>query len=181
MTRKDWTYTFILFVIAFVSRIIPHYPNFTAIGAVAIAGGMAYRNWIPALLATVASMFVSDLLINNIFYSEFYGSFVWFTPGAILIYSSFIFSVFIPRLLSRGNATYRWLISSLASTGLFFLITNFGVWYDSALYPQTISGLLACYVAAIPFAINQLLGTLFYGALILLAFSYVDKRLVQTV
>lgn len=180
MTRKDWTYTCILFAIAFASRIIPHYPNFTAVGAIAIAGGMAYRSWIPALVATVGSMFFSDLIVNNIFYSDYYTSFVWFTPGAVLIYSAFILSVFIPRFLS-GKPVFKWLTSSVASTILFFVITNFGVWYGSSLYPQTFSGLIACYTAAIPFALNQLLGTLFYGALILIAFSYVEKRLVQIV
>lgn len=181
MTRKDWYFTGILFSVAVISRLIPHYPNFTAIGAIAVAGGLAYKKWTPALIATVGAMYVSDLIINNTIFSGYYENFMWFTPGAWLIYGSFVLSVFISRILSMSHMVSKWLVASFASTAIFFIVTNFGVWYGSSLYPQSVTGLMACYVAAIPFAVNQLLGTLFYGALILMAFSYVDKRIVQTV
>ncbi len=179
MTRKDWFYALILFIVAVVSRLIPHYPNFTAIGSIAVVGGLAYKNLRPALLATIASLFISDLIINNTVLAEFYGSFRWFTPGAILIYGCFILSVFIPRMLPLQNNMLRWGLASVTSTLVFFLVTNFGVWFQSPMYAQDASGLLACYVAAIPFAINQLLGTLFYGALLLAGISVVNKHVVE--
>jgi len=53
----------------------------------------------------------------------------------------------------------------LASATSFFLLSNFAVWASSAsfgaaaMYPHTLSGLAACYVAALPFYGNDLLST----------------------
>ncbi|MFN3952046.1 MAG: DUF6580 family putative transport protein [Thermaurantimonas sp.] len=179
MTRKDWLYTLILFIVAVASRLIPHYPNFTAIGSIAVVGGLVIKNRFPALIATLTSLYMSDLLINNILLHDYYESFTWFTPGGGLIYGCFAFSVFIPRMLPFKNNILKWVTASLGSTLVFYLVTNFGVWYQSTLYSQDLSGLLACYVAAIPFAINQLLGTLFYGALLLASFSVVNRHVVE--
>ena len=44
--------------------------------------------------------------------------------------------------------------AAVASSVLFFLLTNFSVWLGSSVYPQTFAGLAACYVAAIPFFQN---------------------------
>lgn len=179
MKRKDWIFTAILFIVAIISRLIPHYPNFTAIGSIAVVGGITFKNWSPALLSTVGSLFISDLIINNTLYAEYYGTFTWISPGAGLIYGSFVFSVFIPRMIRLQNLFIKWVIASISSTVVFFLVTNLGVWYQSAIYPQNLVGLMACYGAAIPFALNQLLGTFFYGALLLLGFSYVRKHVVE--
>lgn len=179
MTRKDWLYAAILFTVAIVSRLIPHYPNFTAIGSIAVVGGLAYKKWLPALLATASSLFISDLIINNLVMTDYYNSFTWFSPGALLIYGCFVLSVFIPRIFTFQSNIVRWIAASVASTIVFFLVTNFGVWYKSALYPQDVNGLIACYAAAVPFAINHLLGTLFYGALLLIGFSFVNKYAVE--
>ena len=48
-----------------------------------------------------------------------------------------------------------------AASVMFFVVTNFCVWALGSLYPKTWEGLLACYVAAIPFFQNDLLGNLF--------------------
>ena len=53
--------------------------------------------------------------------------------------------------------------SSLAGSVLFFIVTNFGVWTFSAVtYPHTLAGLASCYVAAIPFFRNTVIGDLVY-------------------
>jgi hypothetical protein len=42
----------------------------------------------------------------------------------------------------------------------FFVVSNYAVWASGiVLYPHTLSGLMACYVAAIPFYRNDLLST----------------------
>ncbi len=47
-----------------------------------------------------------------------------------------------------------------------WLITNFGMWLGTAMYPHTATGLVACYVNAIPFFGRTLAGDLLYtGAL----------------
>ena len=41
--------------------------------------------------------------------------------------------------------------SSLLSSVLFFLVSNFGVWAVQNMYPHTFAGLIECYMMAIPF------------------------------
>ncbi|MBU0974422.1 hypothetical protein KKD03_01845 [Patescibacteria group bacterium] len=43
----------------------------------------------------------------------------------------------------------------------FFLISNLGVWWYW--YPHTVSELLTCYILAVPFYKNTLIGDLFFG------------------
>ncbi|KFD40328.1 hypothetical protein AT05_01780 [Schleiferia thermophila str. Yellowstone] len=182
MTKKDWIFTLGLFGLAFISRIIPHYPNFTAVGAIAVAGAMVYKKWEPAFLATFLSLFVSDLIINNFLMKEFFDGFVWITPGAAFIYFPFFLSIILSRVLRQNHSRLvNWLAASVGSSLLFFLISNYGVWLGSQMYPQNFSGLLACYAAAIPFAISQFFGTLVYGGLILWSFSVIERRIPDAV
>jgi lipopolysaccharide export LptBFGC system permease protein LptF len=53
----------------------------------------------------------------------------------------------------------------VAGTFSFFIITNFAVWAMGGLYPMTIEGLMACYIAGIPFYGNTLLSTSLFSAL----------------
>jgi hypothetical protein len=41
----------------------------------------------------------------------------------------------------------------------FFVLSNYPVWVSSTMYPHTMDGLTACYVAAIPFYRNDLVST----------------------
>jgi hypothetical protein len=66
----------------------------------------------------------------------------------------------------RGRVS--WLsvpLASIAGTLIFFVSTNFACWLDPMMeYPQTAEGLMTCYVRALPFARNTLLGDLFYSS-----------------
>ena len=67
--------------------------------------------------------------------------------------------------------------AALASAILFFVVTNFGVWLSSGMYPPTLAGLAACYVAAIPFFQNTLAGDLFFAALLFGGFALAERAL----
>ena len=51
----------------------------------------------------------------------------------------------------------------LSSSLIFFAVTNFAVWAFSPMYPANATGLLKCYIAALPFLQNMLCGDLFWG------------------
>jgi hypothetical protein len=85
----------------------------------------------------------------------FYSGF-WYVYGAMLI------PVLLGRLIRNRSGVSAIAATALASSVSFFLITNFMVWATSQLYPHTIAGLTASYVAGIPFYQNQLLGDAFY-------------------
>ena len=67
-------------------------------------------------------------------------------------------------------------LASVASAVGFFLVTNFAVWWGSAFYPQDAGGLLACYVAALPFLKNAIAGALFYSLLMFGGWALLTRR-----
>lgn len=131
------------------SRWIPHPPNFTAIGSVAVLGGLAYSSRFWALFTPVLALLVSDLVLG------FHSTMVW-VYGAVMIVS-----MLTPFILMKTSGLRLGGMAVLSSL-TFFLMTNFGVWATGALYPMTADGLLMSYLAAIPFSLNQLLGDLFF-------------------
>ncbi len=155
-----------LIVLAMITRLIPHAPNFTAVGAAAIFGGFAFAKGYRAFLVPLIALFLSDLAINNIVYGAYYDTFQWYTPGFGYMYGAFLLSVLLGRL-QRGSFKIVGLISTgVVSTLLFFFITNFGSWLSIPAYPKTAAGLLMACEAGLPFLLNQLGGTLLYGAVL---------------
>jgi len=81
----------------------------------------------------------------------------------LFVYIGFALSVFIGRLvLSEKRTAFRFGGAAITSATLFFIVSNFGTWLTGTLYPMSLAGLTECYVMAIPFYGNTLLGDLFY-------------------
>ncbi len=153
----------LLMLLAAASRLIPHPANFAPIGAMALFGGAYFtRKWFAFLLPIVA-MWMSDLYINNVIYGEYFDSFVWFYDGAWWTYRAMLFIAVAGMLIIRKVSPVRILAASLSASFLFFMISNFGVWVSSGMYPLTRAGLNACYIAAIPFFKNSLAADLVYS------------------
>jgi hypothetical protein len=142
-----------MILIAAFTRLIPHPPNFTAIGAMALFGGAYFSRKSLAFAVPLAAMFLSDLIIG-------------FHQGMYAVYLSFIFIVMIGLTLKNKKKAGNVFLASVSASVLFFVITNFAQWLSYPLYSKDIAGLIACYVAAIPFFHYTLLGDLFFvGAL----------------
>jgi hypothetical protein len=148
---------------AAASRLIPHPPNMASIAAVALFGG-AYlsRKWL-AFAVPLAALFLSDWILG--FYSHME-----------IVYGSFALVVCIGLLLRRRRTPFSIAGAALASSILFFLITNFGVWFFGSLYPKNAAGLLACYVAAIPFFQNTIIGDALYTTVLFGGFALAEKQ-----
>jgi hypothetical protein len=135
-------------------RLVPHPPNFTPIGAMALFSG-AYlgQRWL-AFAAPVAALLISDIVIG-------------FYPGMLFQYAATLLAVAIgSAMLSRRRSALRIGGAAVASSILFFAVSNFGAWTSTGMYPHTPAGLGAAYVAAIPFFQNSLAGDLFFAALL---------------
>lgn len=154
-----------LIAAAIATRFIPHAPNFTAVGAAAIFGGVMFRSSIKAFLIPVAALFLSDLLLNNVIYAEFNEGFTLFTQGFYWIYGAFLISVVIGRLAVDQWKVLPLLMAGIGSSVVFYLFTNFGAWMGNPLYTQNFAGLMTSYMAGLPFLLNQVLGTVVYGAI----------------
>jgi hypothetical protein len=68
------------------------------------------------------------------------------------------------------------LTGTLASTAIFFLVSNFGCWIGSTTYPQNFGGLITCYAAGIPFLKGTLLGDLFYSGVLFGTFALAQYK-----
>ena len=147
------TFLFISVILA-LGRIIPHPPNFTPILATAIyTPYMVNDKWI-AVLIPLSAMFIADIIIG-------------FHPYMLWVYGAIGLSTLISSWSMRFNKKYIQLgVMAILSSILFFIITNFAVWIIWDYYPKTIDGLIICYIKAIPFFQNTLLGTMIYTALI---------------
>jgi Family of unknown function (DUF6580) len=145
---KFLTLTLMILAAAF-TRLIPHYPNFTAVGAMALFGGAYFTNKKMAFVVPLLALFISDLFIG--FYS-----------GMWIIYLSFILIVFIGMSLRKEKKAGKIVLASLSSSVVFFLITNFALLPGATLYPHTFTGIIESYMAAIPFFGYNVIGDLFF-------------------
>ncbi|NJL11697.1 MAG: hypothetical protein HC913_00840 [Microscillaceae bacterium] len=155
-----------IIVLAAFSRIIPHMPNFSPLGAIGLFGAAHFDKKWKAFLIPIAATWLSDLFINNVIYAQYYPQFTWFYEGFYWQYGSYLLITFAGLIIFNKISVSKVLLGGLASTTIFFTVSNFGCWLGSTFYPQNFTGLTACYVAGIPFLTGTLLGDLFYSVVL---------------
>jgi hypothetical protein len=133
---------------AVLIRFLPHPANVAPIAAMALFGG-AYLNKKYAVFLPLTVMLISDLFLG-------------FHKVMPFVYGSFLLASIIGISLKNKVNPKNVLGASLLSSIIFYIVTNFGVWLTSGMYQMTFLGLVKCYVLAIPFFRNTLLGDLFY-------------------
>ena len=143
-------------------RLVPHPPNFTPIGAMALFSGAYLGRKGLAFVAPLAAMLLSDAILG-------------FHSGMPFVYASVALIVLIGSLVASRITAMTVVGAALASSVLFFIVTNFGTWLVSGMYPLTGGGLAACYVAAIPFFQNTAVGDLFYCAVLFGGFALLER------
>lgn len=153
----------IFVLIAALLRLVPHAPNFAPIGAMALFGG-TYLGKRYAIALPIVAMFLSDLFLG-------FDSF----SSRLTVYGTFILIGLIGLWLRERKSFQNIVLASLAASVLFFVTTNFGVWAFGTIYPKTLEGLSACFVAAIPFFRNTLAGDLFYSGIFFGSFELASR------
>jgi hypothetical protein len=171
--KKSIIYTLVLIGLAIISRLIPHWPNLTAVTAVAFTGGLLFGKRLIALVIPFLAIFLSDLVLNNTVYYN--GSFTFYTEGLGYIYAAYLLVALLGVLNFGKNKALHVTIGGLSGAILFFLITNFGSWMVQPMYTPDLTGLMSSYIAGVPFLVNQILGTMVYGMVI-----FGIYRLVET-
>jgi hypothetical protein len=130
-------------------RFAPHAPNFQPLDAVALFGGAVLPGaW--AFVVPLGAVVLSDLVLGFV------------APVMIWVYASYVLMAAIGRLGLRRHSTTRIAGAALVSAIVFYLVTDFGEWLGP-LYPHTLAGLAASYIAAIPFLRNSVLSDLGYA------------------
>lgn len=148
--KKNIGFLGIILVAAF-SRLIPHPPNFTPIGGLAIFSGIYFDDK-RAVFLPIFAMLISDLVLG-------------FHSTMVFVYFGFLLMFFIGRFIRKKTNFKKLVLASIISSCLFFLITNFGVWLLFDMYSKNLNGLINCYLMALPFFRNTLLGDIFYSLL----------------
>lgn len=149
--KVEMKVVFGLVVVALLTRLLPHPPNFAPITSIALFTGFHFVNKRLALFIPLICMFLTDLILGV-------------HSLMPIIYLSFVLISMIglkAKSLSLGTV--------LSASSLFFIVSNLGVWYFY--YPLTWAGLSSCFILAIPFFINALMGDLFYTSVLQFSFS----------
>jgi hypothetical protein len=145
-------------------RLIPHWPNFTPIAAIALFGGTFLKRKELAFLIPVVAMLFSDLIIG-------------FHSTMLPVYLSFIAIVGIGLFLQKRLTVINTLSASLTASVLFYLVTNFASWTSGLMpYPMNIGGLMQSYIAGLPFFFNGVMGDLFYNSVLFGGLYLVTNR-----
>lgn len=153
----------VMIVAAAATRLIPHPPNLTSVTALALFGGAYFSNRRLAFVVPLIALLVSDFILGFYQHME-------------VQYLSFVLIVCIGFQLQQRRTAPRIAGATLLSALVFFIVTNFGVWAFDSLYPKTFPGLVSCYVAAIPFFRNTLMGDLTYTVILFGGFRLLENR-----
>ena len=137
-------------------------PNVAPIAALALFGG----TYLPRRLAfavPLGAMLISDVVIG------------FYNPAILVsVYSSFMVTGLIGLWIRKHKRVSTTLVGALAGSTVFFLVTNAAVWLFGTIYPHTPAGLMASYVAGLPFFRYTVLGDLAFTGLLFGAFELVS-------
>lgn len=153
-----------IIVAAAALRLLPHWPNFTPVAAMALFGGAHFASRRAAFAVPLLAMLASDLVIG-------------LHASVPFVYAAFAAIVGLGLLVRRRPTVLTVGGAALAGSVLFFVVTNLGAWAVGGLYPYTPAGLVAAYTAGIPYFAPTVAGDLFYTALLFGGFALAQRAL----
>ena len=171
-----------LVVAAALTRLLPHPPNFSPVEAIALFGGAYFASRAWAVLVPLAGLLLSDLALGAIkgdTYLQYFTSSTYL-PSLLAIYACVALCSLLGFGLRGRVDGARVLGYSLAGSVVFFALSNLATWLTAIAvpgYPACNTGLVACYVAALPFFQWTVLGTLSYSALLFGGFALLRRKL----
>jgi hypothetical protein len=146
---------YLLLLVAVLSRLLPHagWFNFTAVGGALLYFG-ARRPW-REMLAPLAVLMATDYYLTVYAYHYSFG---W--QSYLPTWAWYVAAMALGQILLRSRTTFvRVAAGALLGPTSFFVLSNYAVWVGGGMYPRTVAGLGACYVAAVPFYRNDLIST----------------------
>lgn len=149
---------YLVLLFAVLSRILPHAFSATSLGFTAVGGGLLYfgarrSRWqtIVAVLALIATDYYLTVFAFGYAFrtSDYLVTWAWYAAVCLMGH----------QILSKKSSTLRVAGAVAASATSFFILSNLAVWVSGTMYPHSVAGLGACYVAAIPFYANDAIST----------------------
>ena len=156
-------------VAAAMARLVPHPPNMTPIAAMALFGGAFLPKRRLAYALPLVAMLLSDLVLCAMVYGKV------LLLSQPIVYACLLGTVAMGQLIRDRRSVLNVASITLASSVMFFAVTNVAVWATGSLYPRTLSGLMVCYTAAIPFFRNSLIGDMAFAAILFGGFALLEN------
>jgi hypothetical protein len=150
-------------------RLVPHPPNLTPVGGMALFAGAHFASLGLAIGVPLLAMVVSDLALKLFGLHGIHS-------GMPVVYACFVAAALLGRLLRERRRPLALFGMALASATLFSLATNLWVWARGSLYPKSAASLEACFIAALPFFRNTLAGDLLTTGVLFGAFALAERR-----
>ena len=156
---KEKIFLFVgFFLLLITSRVFSDIPNFTPTLSLIIFASYYFRNLTISSSIVLLSQIVSDIFIG--FYSYIF-----------FVYGSFLVIIYIAPIIMKKLTSMSVLVTSVISPSIFFIISNFGVWFAGSLYTKDLNGLIECYVAGLPFYDESLLSTILFSYTIFIIYK----------
>jgi len=169
MDTQSRNFTFylalILVLLACISRLIPHPPNFTPISAIAIFSGAIIVDKKNAFLIPFIIVFFTDLIIGM-------HGYMW------AVYLGFAINTLLGISISKNLKIPSIFVAGVFGSLQFYIITNFAVWLSSGMYDHTLDGFLRCLTLAVPFYKNTVLGDIFYITMLFYIYITIKNKVV---
>lgn len=135
--RNNYMLSLGLIVGTVLLRLVPHMPNFSPVAGVALFAGFLLPKRF-AFVVPIAAMLISDLFLG------FHATIGW-------VYGSYLLIALLGILLRKHMQVLTVMASSFAGSVLFFVLTNFGVWFSTSMYSKDLPGFVRCFTLALPF------------------------------
>jgi len=139
--------------------LIAHPPNFVPLFASLLFFAVARPRreyWIPLVGLAAVDVFLTTQQYGYALTADHAITWIW-SAAAMLVGA---------EAMGGKLTALRGMGVALASAVGFFLISNFAVWAVWQMYPHTMSGLAACYAAAVPFFRNSFVAEGVAGAVL---------------
>jgi hypothetical protein len=163
MNKNQQNILAVLLVIAAVAfRMINHsnhFLNFAPMLAISLFAGYLFKGKQTGYLVALGAAVLSDVCVG-LFTSDlgYYG------PSQLITYLAYVLVVALGSTMKSASIV-RALGYGVASSVVFFVVSNLGVWLDTTfnMYPKTLAGLGACFTAAVAFYRQQVDANLFFN------------------
>ena len=169
-----------IIVVAVISRLILHPYNFAPFGAIALFSGALIHNRYAAVLWPCIAAWISGVILNNTLYAGMFPDFTWFDYNIFWQCLAYALTTLVGwKMLKSIASAVRLGIAALSSSLIFFVISNFGYWTTGLFYTKDLTGLITCYISALPFYPASLAGDLLYTGAMFGIFYWVQKRFLS--
>ncbi len=173
-----WGILVLIVFLVTLSRLVPYLLdiqetfNFSPLAAIALFGGAYFMKRSSAILFPLLALWISNLVLDNVFLSEYYDGFALFANWEV--YLAILAIIGLAFFVLKKVTLPRVIGASLGASILFFLVTNFIAWLNY--YPLTYAGLVECFTLALPFFRNTLTSDLFFSLVLFGSYELAARR-----